>query len=93
MQLSDVTLNATVVTKTDIAIVRRASELRNSPEKWNHAITACARPTPRLSVSIVPSQKATDEISHSFQHRGAAMQEARFVVEEIVPNANGYSHR
>jgi hypothetical protein len=57
MQLSDVTLNATVVTKTDIAIDRLASELRNSPEKWNHAITACARPTPRLSVSIVPSKR------------------------------------
>ncbi len=82
-----------VVTKTDIAIVRRASEILNSPEKWNHADNRVCPPDAKTFSLYCALEKATDEISHSFQHRGAAMQEARFVVEEIAPNANGYSHR
>jgi hypothetical protein len=29
----------------------------------------------------------------SFEHRGAAMQEARFVIDEIAPNRKNYEHR
>jgi hypothetical protein len=32
------------------------------------------------------SEKATDELSGSFEHRGAAMQEARFVIDENARN-------
>jgi hypothetical protein len=38
-------------------------------------------------------EKATTEKTGSFAHRGAAMQEARFVIEEIAPNVNYYEHR
>jgi hypothetical protein len=37
-------------------------------------------------------EKATDEVTGNFQHRSAAMQEARFVIDEIAPNRN-YDHR
>ena len=30
-------------------------------------------------------------MTRGFQHRGAAMQEARFVIEEIAPDGNRYS--
>jgi hypothetical protein len=37
-------------------------------------------------------EKATNEVTGNFEHRGAAMQEARFVIDAIAPNAN-YEHR
>jgi hypothetical protein len=38
-------------------------------------------------------EKATDEVSGKFEHRGATMQEARFVIDEIAPNRTNYNHR
>ena len=32
-------------------------------------------------------------MSGNFEHRGAAMQEARFVIEKIAPNRDSYNHR
>ena len=37
--------------------------------------------------------RATEEIAGDFKHRGAAMQEARFVIDDIAPNAKSYHHR
>jgi len=33
-------------------------------------------------------EKATIEVTGNFQHRGAAMQESRFVIDEMAPNRN-----
>jgi hypothetical protein len=38
-------------------------------------------------------EKATEEVSKNFQHRGAAMQEARFVIDEVLATGNHYEHR
>jgi hypothetical protein len=38
-------------------------------------------------------QKATDEVTDNFEHRGAAMQEARFVIDEIATNRKDFQHR
>jgi hypothetical protein len=38
-------------------------------------------------------EKATNEVSGNFKHRAAAMQEARFVIDEITPKAKNYEHR
>lgn len=38
-------------------------------------------------------EKATSEINGNFEHRGAAMQEARFVIDDIAPNRKNYNHR
>lgn len=81
------------VTKADVQIVQRAREILNSPDKWNRADTRkCATDAKTFSLYCALEQ-ATNEISGKFEHRGAAMQEARFVIDDIAPNHNSYHHR
>ena len=81
------------VTKADIEIVRRAAQILSSPAKWNRADNRVC-PAEAATFSIYCAlEKATQEISRNFEHRGAAMQEARFVIEEVAPDAQRYSHR
>jgi hypothetical protein len=81
------------VTKADIEIVRRAAQILNSPGKWNRGDNRVCPPDAKTFSLYCALEKATDEVSKNFEHRGAAMQEARFVIEEIAPNASRYSHR
>jgi hypothetical protein len=81
------------VTKADVDIVKRAGQILNSPEKWNRADNRVCPAVAKTFSLYCALEKATDEVSKNFQHRGAAMQEARFVIEEIAPNAKRYSHR
>jgi hypothetical protein len=81
------------VDKSDVRIVQRARQILNSPAKWNRAdnrICATAAKTFSLYCAL---EKATDEVSGHFEHRGAAMQEARFVIEDIAPHVKDYKHR
>jgi hypothetical protein len=81
------------VTQADVRIVRRAREILNSPAKWNRADTRVC-PAAAKTFSIYCSlEKATAEVSGNFKHRGAAMQEARFVIDEIASNRKDYPHR
>lgn len=80
------------VTKADLQIVKRAGKILSSPAKWNRADTRhCPADAKRFSLYCA-LEKATTEVSGRFAHRGAAMQEARFVIDEIAPNRN-YDHR
>jgi hypothetical protein len=80
------------VTQSDLQIVRRAQEIVNAPSKWNRSDTRTC-PTDAKTFSIYCAlEEATNEVSGKFEHRGAAMQEARFVVEEMAPGRN-YHHR
>jgi hypothetical protein len=81
------------VTKTDIQIVKRAAQILDSPEKWNRADNRVCRPHAKTFSLYCALEKATDEVTKNFQHRGAAMQEARFVIEEVAPNGKRYEHR
>jgi len=81
------------VTKADIDIVKRAAEILNSPAKWNRADDRVCPPDAKTFSLYCALEKATLEVSKDFEHRGAAMQEARFVIEEVAPNASRYSHR
>jgi hypothetical protein len=38
-------------------------------------------------------EKATEEISGKFEHRGAAMPQSRFVIDEVQAKGNHYHHR
>ena len=38
-------------------------------------------------------EKATREVSKNFEHRGAAMQESRFAIDEVLAKGNKYEHR
>lgn len=81
------------VTKADLQIVRRAKEILSSPDKWNRADNRECPASAKTFTIYCSLEKATDEVSGDFQHRGAAMQEARFVIDDTAPNAKKYSHR
>jgi hypothetical protein len=81
------------VTEADVRIVRRAREILDPPAKWNRADTRkCPKEATTFSLYCA-LEKATEEVSGTFEHRGAAMQESRFVIDDMAPNAAYYNHR
>jgi len=81
------------VSESDIRIVRRAREILDSPAKWNRADNRECLATRRTYSLYCALEKATEEVSKSFAHRGAAMQQARFVIDEVLAKGNHYEHR
>ena len=81
------------VSKSDVRIVQRAREILNSPSKWNRADTRDCPADAKTFSLYCALETATNEVSGKFEHRGAAMQEARFVIDEIAPNRKTYKHR
>jgi hypothetical protein len=80
------------VTKTDLEIVKRAREVLNSESKWNRADNRIC-PAEAKTVSLYCAlQMATVAVGGKAEHRGAALQEARFVIDEIAADRN-YEHR
>jgi hypothetical protein len=80
------------VSKTDIAIVKRAQEILNSPAVWNRNDNRVCPKAAKTFSLYCALKKATDELTANFEHRGAAMQEARFVIEDVAPGRK-YEHR
>lgn len=81
------------VSRNDIRIVHRARKILNSPAKWNRADNRecpAAQTTYSLYCAL---EKATEEISKKFEHRSAAMQQARFVIDDDLAKGNHYHHR
>jgi hypothetical protein len=81
------------VTQADLRIVERASEILDSPTKWNRADTRICPAGAKTFSLYCALEKATYEVSGDFEHRGAAMQQARLVIDEIAPNRSKYEHR
>jgi hypothetical protein len=81
------------VTGTDLRIVQRARQILDSPAKWNRADTRVCLAGAKTFSLYCALEKATDEEAGDFQHRGAAMQEARFVIDEVMAKGNHYDHR
>jgi hypothetical protein len=81
------------VARADLRIAKRAKQIINSPGKWNRADTRECRAGAKTFSLYCALEKATEEVSGNFEHRGAAMQEARFAVEKIAPNLENYDHR
>lgn len=80
------------VTPADLQIVRRAREILSSESKWNRADNRIC-PAEAKTVSLYCAlERATIEASGKREHRGAALQEVRFVVDEIAAGRN-YHHR
>ncbi len=80
------------ITKIDLQIVKRAREILNSESKWNRADNRIC-PAEAKTVSLYCAlQMATVEVGGKAEHRGAALQEARFVIDEIARDRN-YEHR
>jgi uncharacterized protein (TIGR03435 family) len=81
------------VTKADIQIVQLARKILDSPAKWNRADDSVCPPDARTFSLYCALEKATGQVSGNFEHRGAAMQEARFVIDEEVAKGTHYEHR
>jgi hypothetical protein len=80
------------VTKGDLLIIQRADQILNSESVWDrHDTRECPDAAKTLSLYCA-LEKATKEVGKEFEHRGAVLQEARFVIDEIAPNRN-YGHR
>ncbi len=80
------------VTKGDLEIVKRAREILHSPAVWNRADTRECPDSEKSFSLYCALEKATQEVSTHFEHRGAAMQEARFAIDEIT-HKKDYEHR
>ena len=90
------------IAQVDLLIAHRAIEILNSPAKWNRSDTRVCRikqckrgcPTKAKAFSLYCAiEKAPDELAGNFEHRGAVMQEARFVVDEVATNRSDFQHR
>ncbi len=81
------------VSEGDIRIVQRAREILNSPAKWNRADNReCPQGQKTFSLYCA-LEEATKEVFRNFEHRGAAMQQARFVIDDVLAKGNHYEHR
>jgi hypothetical protein len=81
------------VSKSDVQIVQRARQILDSPEKWNRADNRRCPATETKFSLYCALEEATYEVTHDFMHRGAAMQEARFVIDDDLAPGNRYEHR
>jgi len=81
------------VSEVDLRIVERARKILDSPAKWNRADNRECPATQRTYSLYCALEKATEEVSDNFQHRGAVMQQARFAIDEVLAKGNHYEHR
>src|SRR6476620_467566 len=72
------------VMKADLQIVKRAREILDSPSNWNRADNRECPAEAKTFSLYCALQMATIEIGGKAEHRGAALQEARFVIDEIA---------
>jgi hypothetical protein len=88
------------VTKVDLEIAKRARALLRSESSWDRAdrphinddpTTNCQPNAKQMSLYCTLEQ-ATVQVSGKFDHRGAVMQEARFVIEEVEPDWDKKCH-
>ena len=79
--------------KADVKIVQRAREILHDSSKWNRSDTRDCPDDAKTFSLYCSFEKASKEVTGRFQHRSAAMQEARFVIDEIAPNRKKYEHR
>ena len=80
------------VVQADLEILHRARELLDSPSKWNRADNRKCPEGAKTFSLYCALETATIDVGKKFEHRGAALQEARFVIDEIAATRN-YEHR
>jgi hypothetical protein len=76
----------------DLQIVQRARKLLDSPAKWNRADNRKCPADAKTFSLYCALETATIESGQKFEHRGAALQEMRFVIDEITAERD-YDHR
>jgi hypothetical protein len=93
VQSSDDSQSQPPVSKSDVPIVQRARQILSSPEKWNRSDNRLCPETETKFSLYCALEEATYEVTQDFMHRGAAMQEARFVIDDDLAPNNHYHHR
>jgi hypothetical protein len=81
------------VSKSDVLIVQTARQILSSPEKWNRSDNRNCPPAETKFSLYCALEKSTATVTHGFTHRGAVMQEARFIIDEDLAPNNHYDHR
>jgi hypothetical protein len=81
------------VTENDLHVIARTREILNSADKWNHADSGTCAPDATTFSLLCALQKASTEVNGSFDNRGAAVQEMRFAIDDLVGNAKHYNSR
>ncbi len=81
------------VTENDLHVIARTREILDSADKWNHTDSGtCAADATTFSL-LCALQKASVEVNGTFDNRGAAVQEVRFSIDDLVGNAKHYNSR
>jgi hypothetical protein len=81
------------VTKEDLLILKRADEILSDETKWNRNDTRICKPEDKTWSLFCALQKACVELVGEYQHRRAAIQEVRFVIEEVADITKLGGHR
>ena len=79
------------IQKYDLEIVKRAKQILDSPSKWNRADNRLCPAGAKTFSLYCALQIATNEVTGKSEHRGAALQEARFVIDELTKKKD-YEH-
>jgi hypothetical protein len=81
------------VTENDLHVIARTREILSSADKWNHADSGTCAPDATTFSLLCALQMASVEVNGSFDNRGAAVQEVRFSIDDLVGNAKHYNSR
>jgi nanoRNase/pAp phosphatase (c-di-AMP/oligoRNAs hydrolase) len=81
------------VTKEDLQILQRADKILSSEAVWNRNDTRVCKPEDKTWSLFCALQKASIEILGSYDHRRVALQEVRFVIEEVAKGKDLGGHR
>ena len=77
---------------SDLAVVREARRILESPARWNSHDTRDCPAAARTFSFYCALVEASDRVTGDLEQRGAAMQEARFVVDALA-NGRTFPHR
>jgi hypothetical protein len=80
------------VTKEDFLILKRADEILADETKWNRKDTRICNPDDKVWSLFCALQRASTEILGEYDHRRAALQEVRFVIEDETKGRE-FEHR
>jgi len=80
------------VTKEDLLILQRADKILSGEAVWNRKDTRVCKPEDTTWSLFCALQKASVEILGSYDHRRVALQEVRFVIEDLTKGKE-FNHR
>jgi len=80
------------VTDEDLRILQRADKILVSSAVWNRHDTRICKPTDTTWSLFCALEKASLDVLGEYRHREAALQEVRFVVEDVTKGIE-FQHR